>query len=83
MTKSEFDKIDHSIIWLWQVEKEMRDIERSYRNVWSDYTRRDAYRIQRLETLQEVMSMWNDARYEHLACLADEMREKGVKFLKI
>ena len=56
MTKSEFDKIDHSIIWLWQVEKEMRDMERSYRNVWSDWTRSDTYRFQRLETLQEVMT---------------------------
>lgn len=58
MTKSEFNKIDHSIIWLWQVEKEMREMDQPW-------------------------SMWNDARYEHLACLADEMREKGVKFLKI
>jgi len=57
MTKSEFNKIDHSIIWLWQVEKEMREMDHPW-------------------------SMWNDARYEHLGCLADEMREKGVKFLK-
>jgi hypothetical protein len=56
MTKSEFNKIDHSIIWLWQVEKEMRDMQKSYGNVWSDWTRSDAYRFGRLEALQEVMT---------------------------
>ena len=58
MTKSEFNSIDHTKIWLWKVEKEMR-------------------------AMRESFSMWNDARFEHLQCLADEMREKGVKFLRI
>ncbi len=33
--------------------------------------------------MYQPCSMWNDARYEHLACLANEMRKKGVKFLRV
>ena len=58
MTKSEYNSIDHTKIWLWKVEKEMQQ-------------------------MHQPCSMWNDARYEHLACLADEMRRKGVKFLRV
>ena len=57
MTKKEFDSIDHTKIWLWKVEKEMR-------------------------LMRESFSMWNDARFEHLSSLAEEMREKGVKFMR-
>lgn len=58
MRKSEFNSIDHTKIWLWKVEKEMRK-------------------------MYQPCSMWNDARYEHLSCLAEEMRNKGVKFLRV
>jgi len=50
--------MNHTKIWLWKVEKEMR-------------------------AMRESLSMWNDARFEHLACLADEMREKNVKLLRV
>tara|TARA_R110000803_G_scaffold82345_1_gene148490 strand:+ start:278 stop:481 length:204 start_codon:yes stop_codon:yes gene_type:complete len=55
MTKAEFDSIDHSIIWLWKIEKEMRDLKKSYCNVWADWSYDDTYKYGRLEGLQEYM----------------------------
>tara|TARA_R110001592_G_scaffold257284_1_gene520862 strand:+ start:222 stop:425 length:204 start_codon:yes stop_codon:yes gene_type:complete len=55
MTKKEFDSIDHTKIWLWKVEKEMRDLKKSYSNVWADWSHNDAYKYGRLEGLQETM----------------------------
>ena len=55
MTKAEFDSIGHSIIWLWKIEKEMRDLKKSYSNVWADWSYDDAYKYGRLEGLQEYM----------------------------
>ena len=55
MNKKQFDSIDHSTIWLWKVEKEMRDLKKSYSNVWADWSYDDAYKYGRLEGLQEIM----------------------------
>ena len=55
MRKKEFDAIDHTTIWLWKVEKEMRNIKKANTNVWSDWSDNDAYRYGYLEGLQEVM----------------------------
>tara|TARA_R110001606_G_C15136450_1_gene624022 strand:- start:267 stop:470 length:204 start_codon:yes stop_codon:yes gene_type:complete len=55
MNKKQFDSIDHSAIWLWKVEKEMRDLKKSYSNVWANWSYDDAYKYGRLEGLQEIM----------------------------
>ena len=55
MTKKEFDSIDHTIIWLWKVEKEMKDIKKIYNNLWSDWSKNDSYRYTYLEAMQESM----------------------------